>query len=187
MLGRETLMPQDLRRGLLDPSEDCDPETYTTNLQQQMEETQRLAQQHLKCTVQRQNRDHDLRALFHQYQPGDVVYMQDTSCTKGCSPKLQPLWTRPALVLKKIGKVLYQVKGCKRTRTLHHDRLKPCHADQFPLWVQRFRALQLPEEPTTEADIVVPTQGPREGDPPVTGCWRSASGHRDALRPLMAL
>ena len=167
MLGRETLMPQDLGRGLLDPSEDCDPEAYTTTLQQQMEETQRLTQQHLKCAVQRQKRDHDLRALFHQYQPGDLVYVRDTTRTKGRSPKLQPLWTGPALVLKKIGEVLYQVKGRKRTRTLHHDCLKPCHADQLPLWVQRFWALQLLEEPTTEADIVVPTQGPGEGDSPL--------------------
>ena len=166
MLGRETLMPQDLGKGLPEDPDSCDPDGYVTKLQHQLESTQQLARQHLKGAVQRQKRDHNLRASFHLYQPGDLVYTRDNSRTKGHSPKLQPLWAGPAVVIERLGEVLYRIRDRKRTRTLHHDRLKPCRSDQIPLWVHRFRAShERAEIPITTSDMTA-REDAEVGEPP---------------------
>ena len=140
MLGREVYMPADLTTaGSALIQEGCEPQTYVEKLQEQLQITHTLAREHLKQAQARQKHDHDLHACTEQYEAGDLVYVKDTSRKKGRSPKLQPLWTGPAVVIQPLGTVLYKIREQKKTRILHYERLKPCHSTNIPLWISRLR------------------------------------------------
>ena len=85
-----------------------------------------------------ENTVHDLRLLNHQYEIGDLVYVNKLARKVGKSPKLQPVWEGPFIITKTYGPVLYEVQGRKTSSVLHHDRLKSYKSDVVPGWVARF-------------------------------------------------
>ena len=167
MLGREVYMPEDLAAaGRAWCAESEAPETYVEKLQL----THDLAREHLKEAQERQKRDHDLHAGSHLYHTGDLVYIKDSTRKKGQSPKLQRLWTGPAVIVRPLGVVLYEVRDKRRTRVLHYERLKACHTTDIPLWIARFRtSLSMgPPIPTGEDQTSLelePTEAADETDP----------------------
>ena len=140
MFGREVQMPGDIA---MDPrlvGPDGDIPAFAADLTERLARLQELARGHLRQAQQRQKRDYDLRTYEEQYEQGDLIYLRDHQRRKGFSPKLQKVWTGPAVVIEKLGQVLYKVRGRRGTRVLHHDQLKPYRSADVPHWVSRFRA-----------------------------------------------
>ncbi|KAL6486140.1 hypothetical protein MHYP_G00055320 [Metynnis hypsauchen] len=140
MLGREVYQPQDLllHAAHLDRNEDP-PQVFVEDLEEKLEQTHELARGHLRAAQIKQKRQHDLRVKEQLYHVGDLVYARDSTKKKGLSPKLQAPWKGPLLVTKCLGPVLYQVRDCKSTKILHHDRLQPYTSEVMPGWVKRLR------------------------------------------------
>ena len=93
------------------------------------------------------------------------MYIQDTSRIKGHSLKLHPLWTGPAVIVKRLGDVLYRVQRCKKTQTFHYDRLKPCKADSVPIYIQRFRGSLVAADASAAADGVTASDESNQEEP----------------------
>ena len=56
---------------------------------------------------------------------------------------------------------LYTIQNRKKSKVIHHDRLKPCEDSSFPLWFQRKRHILLnvistQGEETLEEDFPLP-------------------------------
>ena len=70
------------------------------------------------------------------------MYLKDDTKKIGKSPKLNPqLWIGPCVVIRRYSDLLYEVQLSpkKRTRVLHHDRLKPYPEVELPAWTQQLR------------------------------------------------
>ena len=103
-----------------------------------MADIQERACQHLKQAQIRQQRNHDLRARATPYQEGGFVLVKDHQRRKGMSPKLQRLWTGPAVVVQSMGPVLCKIREKKKLWVLHYDQLKPYQGLDVPMWVTCF-------------------------------------------------
>ena len=115
-----------------------------------MEKDHHFARQALKMAQCRQKRLYDLRLNEKHFSEGDLVFVRDSTRTKGKSPKLQPSWKGPYVVMKRLGPVLYEVHDHKVSKVLHHDRLKPCLMQDVPYWLSRKR-----KDLVTSCDAVV--------------------------------
>ena len=161
MLGREVVQPIDLILGLPRPTPQ-DPPTWVSNLSRNLSNAHKLAREKIGDTQLRQKRDYDLRVFERSYKEGDVVYLRDSSTQIGISSKMRPPWIGPYLVTRARPPV-YTLMGKRRERLVHHDRLKPCHDAQFPLWLQRKRhqilnTLPLDEDASREMEPVALSQ-----------------------------
>ena len=136
-------------------SQHSDSSEYLVQLKNTLTKVHNLAQETLLSVQQRQKRDYDLRLKVHTYQVGDLVYKLDSVKKIGFSPKLQQVWKGPYIVSCVLSPVLFKVMDRKKTRVIHHDRLKPCNDRDIPLWVQRRRndLLRGEQEETTLSDL----------------------------------
>ena len=159
MLGREVIQPIDLILGLSEQSPQ-NPPNWVGTLAQNLSEIHHLARKKIGETQLRQKRDYDLRIFERSYNVGDVVYLRDSSTEIGISSKLRPPWSGPFLVIS-ARPPIYRIGGCKKSKVVHHDRLKPCEDSTFPLWLQRkkhslLHSLRIDEmeDPVPEPDMV---------------------------------
>ena len=137
MLGREVNQLQGLTLRVQEANlHRSPPVDYVADLETNMREIHEMARQHLRSSQLRSKKDHDLRARQRTFHPGDLVYVRDDARRKGQSPKLKPRWRGPALILEKLGDVLFRVQEGRKERVLHHDRLLPYLADDVPVWIQ---------------------------------------------------
>lgn len=138
MLGREVSQPQDIWSGSAELKSDrADVPDFLHSLTEGLREAQNTAREHLRVAQECQKRTHDVRAGERSYSVGDLVYVKDDTKKKGHSPKLQGPWVGPLVVSACRGPVLYEIQGRKRSKIMHHDRLKPYSSDMVPMWVQR--------------------------------------------------
>ena len=160
MLGRETIQPIDLMLGIHNNSPQS-PSGWVASLSERLSTAHRSAREAIELEQFRQKRNYDLRVLENSYCVGDVVYLRDTSTKIGVSSKLRPPFIGPYLVIK-ARPPLYMIEGKKKTKTIHHDRLKPCKDASFPLWLQRKRHNLLSdntfqnEHVSEDSDITLP-------------------------------
>ena len=95
-------------------------------------------------------------------EPGDLVYELNLSTKVGRSSKLQPVWKGSLLVTKVKQPTLYRIAGRKRSRWVHHDRLKACTDQNVPIWMKRLRNRLF-------AALEVPSSQPNEGGDAIGG------------------
>lgn len=140
MLGHEVLQPPDLLLGTstIDGTS-RDPAEYVKTLRETLHRVHEEARKTLQATQARQKRTYDLKVHARSFEVGDLVYELNSATTVGQSSKLHPVWRGPLLVVGVKGPTLYQLKGRKHTRWVHHDRLKLCRDREIPLWVRRAR------------------------------------------------
>ena len=150
MLGRETIQPIDLLLGL-NIHNSHEVHDWIQNLVSNMSSIHNLAREKIGLAQLRQKRDYDLKLLVNHYSRGDVVYLRDSSTMVGVSKKLTPPWKGPFIVAD-ARPPLYQIEGKKKSRLVHHDRLKPCNDSDFPLWLQRRRHSLLESLPIIEGE-----------------------------------
>ncbi len=142
MLGRETRQPIELFLGNFDQDDQVLDETeYVMELRDRFHRIHALVRNKLQQFTQRQKRDHDVRIADMSYEAGDLVYIRDSSRTKGLSPKLQPNWRGPCIVLKKVNDLLFEVRYSQRGKSIiiHYDRIKKYQCDEIPEWMADLR------------------------------------------------
>lgn len=79
------------------------------------------------------------RAEVHPYSNGDFVYLLNTTVFKGPGKKLRSLYRGPFLVLEVISPSVLRIADRKKEMIVGHDRLRPCHDRDMPLWIRRQR------------------------------------------------
>lgn len=138
MLGREVQGPLELMIGT-EVASDENEGTYVQELSSALEQTHELARRSLQNAQMRQKREYDANSKQLSYEPGDLVYEINSASKIGISQKLQKIWKGPLLVVKVLSPWLYVVKGRRKERVVHHDRLKVCRDREIPLWMMRMR------------------------------------------------
>ena len=104
--------------------EDSDILTYVTRVYQRIATAKELVEQNLKLAQKKQKKWYDKRARDLVLQEGEKVLL----LLPNRSEKLLAKWRGPYKVLRKIGRVNYEVeipKGRKKSKTFHINMLKP--------------------------------------------------------------
>ena len=153
MFGREVRMPGDMVMDESSNEPDASTPDYVAGLTEHLARIEELAREHLREAQRRQKRGHDLYAHAELYERGDLVYVRDHRRRKGISPKLQKGWIGPAIIIERLGTVLYRIQEKRKVRVMHHDQLKPYHSTDVPLWVSRFRATMDQHPSVSSTDI----------------------------------
>ena len=152
-------MPIDIILGVDElRAEELAPENYIDRLQKKLEKVYRFARENINEFQTRQKRDYDVKLFEHQYSLGDLVYEIDSSTKLGQSRKLKKMWKGPYSVVKVISPALYQIKGTKEPRIVHHDRLKLCLDRDVPVWVKRQRKLLFEDRATGQGNNALETK-----------------------------
>ena len=139
MFGRELSMPVDIMIGapIDQPLSELD---YIKNLQSKLTEAYKLARLNLKSSAARQKKYYNAHTHGCSFNVGDSVWYANKLRKKGVSPKLQPKWRGPCLVVKRFNDCLVHINlSCKKSMTVHTDLLKPCYSTRLPGWFRRKR------------------------------------------------
>ena len=139
MYGRDVSMPVDVMIGLPKDHEES-PLEYVQKLREQLESAYRIARDGLKKSAERQKRLYDNKVHGEGYSPGDLCWMANKVRKKGVSPKLQPAWKGPCLLVKMHGDVTAEVRSSPlKTYVVHVDLLKPCFSTKVSGWLEKER------------------------------------------------
>ena len=139
MFGREISMPVDVMIG---PPEDHALSTfdYIKSLQAKLTQAYDLARDNLKSSAARQRKYYNSLSHGSCFNVGDSVWYANKLRRKGISPKLQPKWRGPCLVVKKFNDCLVHIQlSGKKFLTVHTDLLKTCYSTKLPGWFRRGR------------------------------------------------
>ena len=139
MFGREFNLPVHFLVGhpANGPRENTTHVKYVEQLSSKMTEIYQHVRKHFKQNSERQKKSYDTRISVNNYDVGDLVYCLDTTKKVGKSPKLKSdIWKGPCVILRKISDILFEIKNSpkKRSKIIHHDRLKPYLTDSTPQW-----------------------------------------------------
>ena len=97
-----------------------------------------LAKQNLRRAAERQSKYYNQSRHGTAFAPGDLVWYANKLRKKGVSPKLQPKWKGPCLVVHRFNDALLRIQtGAKKTINVHTDLLKPCYSLKRPRWLKR--------------------------------------------------
>ena len=136
MFGRELQMPVDVMLPLPDDEGPMSSTDYAVKLKAKLTYAYEMARKNLKKNAERQFRLYNKNLHGDKINAGDVVWYANKLRKKGISPKLQPKWRGPCLVIQKHNDVLADVKlSAKKSIIVHTDLLKPCHSRQLPKWI----------------------------------------------------
>ena len=137
MYGREVSMPVDVMIG---PPEDqpVSEIDYVKRMQKKLTYAYDLARKNLKQAAERQTKYYNRSKHGNAFSCGDLVWYANKLRKKGVSPKLQPKWKGPCLVVKRHNDALVQIQsGAKKFINVHTDLLKPCYSKKRPRWLKR--------------------------------------------------
>ena len=113
---------------------------YVTTLHSRLTEAYKLARLNLKESAARQKKYYNARSHGSKFNVGDSVWYANKLRKKGVSPKLQPKWRGPCLVVKRFNDCLVHIQlSCHKSLTCHKDLLKPCYSTKLPGWFKRKR------------------------------------------------
>ena len=140
VFGKELSTPVDVQIGLPDEPESNEAE-YVKLLRQRLTEAHELVRDNLQKSCMIQKRQYDIKAYDKPYSRGDLVWTAHKLKKIGKSPKLQPKWIGPAVVMKRINDVTYRIRvDSHKDRVVHYNYLKPfVGRDTLPLWVQKLQ------------------------------------------------
>ena len=157
MLGREVASPLDLMLGN-HSNLDTNAEEYVVSLGDSIASCHAVARDQLKNTQKRQKKEYDMKLNQHHYDTGDLVYEVNSATKVGCSQKLEKIWNGPFLITKVLSPILYVIQGRRRSKVVHHDRIKQCSDRDIPLWMTRMRNNFLAGEEWVD-DVELPEEG----------------------------
>lgn len=142
LFGRELRMPSDILRDI-----SCDfKEEYSKNcgahaikIRERLQKAHQVARRHLASNAKRRKDHYDLKSNFTEYKNFDRVWYLNEARKEGISPKLQPLYIGPCLIIKKFNDINYQIQlnGQGVTKVVNHDKLKPYLAGVTPKWMTK--------------------------------------------------
>jgi len=137
MLGREVRLPGEFP--VLPTSDSSSPGSYGQKLRETLQEAHEIARQKLHRSASKQATNYDVKASLNTFNIGDYVWYLDESRTEGISPKLQPIFKGPAVILQRLSILDYKIQLDRvgTTKVVHHDKLKPyVGATRLP-WAKR--------------------------------------------------
>jgi len=142
MLGREIKLPYEMTREgkqLTDNDKPLEWGTHTLKIRDRMQKAHEIARKKLEVSAQRRKAYYDIKANLQSYKTFDKVWFLDETRKEGISPKLQPLYSGPYLVLQKINDLNYkiQLNGQGIIKVVNHDKLKPYLAGVTPKWMTK--------------------------------------------------
>jgi len=139
MMGREVYLPLDIMIGSIPEAQKVTAPVYVSQLKEKLQECFALVRTQMKAQGERQRRYYNLKTRGEQFEPGQMVYLLETTRKVGVSPKLAPKWKGPFMVAKKIDTV-YEIQiASRKSKLIHFDLLKACHSDTVPVWIKRAR------------------------------------------------
>ena len=138
MLGREVRLPGDITPPEASSSPLSDPAEYIEKLRERLTVAHDLTRKHLKTATERHRDRYDAKANPHLYKPGDLVWYLNEARREGMSPKLQPTYTGPHLILNNYNNLDYLMQKANNTKpvTIHHNKLKPYEGKTSLKWAQ---------------------------------------------------
>ena len=139
MTGREVSLPLDVMMGVLPSDEKKNVPEYVQSLKDRMEICFEDVRDNLKKSGEKQKKYYNLATYGKEYLPGDLVYLREKTRKKQVSPKLQPKWKGPCLIIKRFGTVYEVMTAFKCVKLFHFDLLKPCHTEDIPSWIKKAR------------------------------------------------
>lgn len=140
MFGREVAMPVDVVLGAA-PNQRLPSNQYAKELRDQLERSYILARDNLKEAAEVNRALARRKVHGTPFASGDVCWMVNKARKKGLSPKLQPKWMGPVLVLKALSDVVYLVKkSSRKVVTVHFENLKECSNCDWPSWLKKARS-----------------------------------------------
>ena len=137
MLGREVNKPIDLVFPIPGDQSDESLDDFVAKLVANIQLAHETARETLKTTQAVMKKDYDIRTYERAYQVGYVVYVLDTSSTKGKCRKMKSPWKGPGVVTRRLIDYVYEIKLRRKLVSINHDRLKLCTDKQLPMWIQR--------------------------------------------------
>ena len=142
MLGRELRIPSELMYGGQCNNSDQEITSYgdyVEFLKERIRHAHEVARKNLTLGARRQSEIYDAKLAFHKYKLGDVVWAEKTSVRTGLSPKLQPLYHGPCLIVEKYNDLVYRVQLSKWgvCQVLHHNKMKPYEGVNIPRWLRK--------------------------------------------------
>jgi hypothetical protein len=141
MLGREVRTPVHWMMG--NPADEIEDDLitdYAYELRQRLLLAQERAGEQLKLSARRQKNLYDRKVSGDPIVVGEFVWLQNSACRKGLSPKLQPKWNGPHLVVTKLSDLVYRIQqnGPQgKMKVVHYDKLKPYRGKQLKSWLPR--------------------------------------------------
>ena len=164
MLGREVIQPASLVMGSIQSElQVSTPGEWVKSLTSRLQRIHNDVRQKLKANLLNKKKDNGLRLNEAIFEPGDLVYERERTTKKGLSPKLQPVWKWPFLIVK-AKPPLYLVITRKREKYLHHNNLKRCEDRELSMWLRRARnklwAGEAEDAAADQEDIMAGTTDP---------------------------
>ena len=111
MLGRELRIPSECLYGGQCDSYNQDFKSYgdyVEYLKKRIQHAHEIERKNLTSGA-RQSEIYDAKLVIHKYKLGDIVWVEKTSIRPGLSPKLQPLFHGPCLIVQKYNDLVYRV------------------------------------------------------------------------------
>jgi hypothetical protein len=135
MLGREVRLPGDI---LTQVPTESSPGHFCGELRNTLFKAHETARQHLKRAATKQTSNFDTKTSSQPYNPGALVWYVNENRKVGFSPKLQPLFVGPALILKKMSELDYKIQLHHRgpTKIVHYNKLKPYDGSETLSWAK---------------------------------------------------
>ena len=139
MFGREMSMPVDVMVPVKG-DEQISPIEYVSKLKAKLTYAYELTRKKLKASAERQKRLYNRTKHGEEMQLGQAVWYVNKLRKKGVSPKLEPKWRGPFIIVRKHNDVLVEIQmTARKFTTVHTDLLKPCFAAKLPGWLKRVR------------------------------------------------
>ena len=137
MLGREIRLPGGVAPPVM--TENLSEATYVDTLRGKLLLAHETVRKHLKAKILKQKEYCDSRSFENKYNPGDMVWYLNETTMEGISPKLQPTYIGPCLILKKYVTMDYLIQKDRSRKkvVVHHDKLKPYEGVSQPKWATK--------------------------------------------------
>lgn len=137
MYGRELAMPVDVMIGP-SPDQPLSPLEYVKKLRERLTYAYRMARENLRRSAERQKKLYDRKKTSATYREGDPVWYLNKIRKKGVTPKLQPKWRGPCVIVRMYSDVVAEVQlSARKSVTVHVDMLKPCYSVRRPSWLTK--------------------------------------------------
>lgn len=102
-------------------------DNYYDNLKHQLNKSFQIARENIDKSKTNSKTHYDAKTKIHEYNIGDLVYLENNANKKGISKKLSPNWLGPYKIIEiyKNQNVLLKIKN-KNSR-VHSNRIKRAH------------------------------------------------------------
>ena len=84
-------------------------------------------------SAKRQKQIYDAKVKANQYDVRDLVWLETDVGQLNIAPKLRVPYEGPYMIWKQLGALDYELHmDHRKTKVVHHSRLKPCHGLKRP-------------------------------------------------------